>query len=186
VITHQLAEGIVFGPLDPWRAEEFAAHVERNREHLRPWISFASRVVDTATARAHLQIFADRRARDDGAMYGIWADGVLSGGALFRGFDAQVGVAEIGVWLAPELEGRGVIHAACRLMIDYAFRVRGLHRIEWHCDARNTRSRAAAVRLGMTHEGTTRSSWVVNGERIDSEIWAVLATEWPPPAPDGG
>jgi RimJ/RimL family protein N-acetyltransferase len=182
VITHQLADGVVFGPLEPWRAEEFAAHVDRHRAHQLTWSVFASRVVDTATARAHLQLFADRRARDEGAIYGIWADGVLSGGALFRGFDAHIGVAEIGVWLAPELEGRGLINATCRLMIDYAFGVRGLHRIEWHCDARNTRSRAAAARLGMTHEGTTRSSFVVNGERIDSEIWAVLASEWPPPA----
>ena len=180
MITHQLAEGVVLGPLEPWRAAEFAAHVEKIRDHLRPWIVFASTVVDVETARKHLQRYADRLARDEAVMLGIWADGVLAGGVLFRGFDAHMGVAELGVWLDPALEGRGLINTACRLMIDYAFRVRGLHRVEWHCDARNARSRAAAARLGMTHEGTARSSFVVNGERIDSETWAVLATEWPP------
>jgi RimJ/RimL family protein N-acetyltransferase len=105
-------------------------------------------------------------------------DGVLAGGTLFRGFDAHIGTAEIGVWLDPAVEGRGLIQAACRLMIDYAFLVRGLHRVEWYCAPHNARSRAAAARLGMTHEGTLRSSYVVNGERIDSEVWAVLAPDW--------
>ena len=180
MITHALADGVVFGPLEPWRAEEFAAAVEQARDHLRPWVPFATKVVDVPSARALLQRYADLRARDEGAMFGIWAEGLLCGGTLFRNFDTTIGVAEIGVWLDPAAEGRGLIQTACRLMIDYAFRVRGLHRVEWWCDALNTRSRAAAQRLGMTHEGTTRSSYVVDGRRIDSEVWGVLATEWPP------
>ena len=65
-------------------------------------------------------------------------------------------------------------------MIDYAFHVRGLSRIEWYCGTENTRSKAAAERLGMTYEGTLRSSFAVDGRRLDSEVWAVLASDWPP------
>jgi RimJ/RimL family protein N-acetyltransferase len=180
VITHQLADGVEFGLLDPWRAEEFAAHVERAREHLRPWIPFASTVFDGAAARELLQRFADMRARDTGGVYGIWVDGVLNGGTLFRNLDPVLGVVEIGVWLDPSAQGRGLIKTAVSYMIDYFFRVRRLHRVEWYCAPENVRSRAVAARLGMTLEGTTRSSFVVNGRRMDSEIWAVLADEWPP------
>jgi RimJ/RimL family protein N-acetyltransferase len=180
VITHQLAEGVVFGPLEPWRASEFADAVQAAREHLRPWIPFASRVVDEPTAREVLQSYADKHARDEGAMFGIWVDEVLRGGTLFRTFDAGMGVAEIGVWLDPSAEGRGLVNAACQYMIDYAFRTRGLRRVEWFCDPTNARSRAAAARLGMSYEGTMRSSFVVEGRRVDSEVWAVLADEWPP------
>jgi RimJ/RimL family protein N-acetyltransferase len=183
VLTHRLADGIVLGPLEPWQAEEFAAAVERARDHLRPWIPFATRVVDAATARELLQRFADKRAEDTGAMFGIWADGVLVGGTLFPSFNPAMGVAEIGVWLDPSVEGRGLIQAACRLMIDYVFRARGMHRVEWRCDPRNERSRAAATRLGLTYEGTLRSNFVVDGHRTDSEVWAVLASEWPTAAP---
>ena len=63
-------------------------------------------------------------------------------------------------------------------MIDWAFRVRGMKRVEWFCAPVNERSKAAAARLGMTHEGTLRSSFVVNGVRQDSEVWSVLAEEW--------
>jgi RimJ/RimL family protein N-acetyltransferase len=30
----------------------------------------------------------------------------------------------------------------------------------------------------MTYEGTRRSDFVLNGERHDSEIWSILASEW--------
>jgi RimJ/RimL family protein N-acetyltransferase len=85
---------------------------------------------------------------------------------------------EIGVWLDPSVEGRGLITKAVTHMIDYAVRVRGIKRVEWYCAPANVRSKAAAARLGMTYEGTLRSSFVVNGVRLDSEVWSVLAEEW--------
>jgi RimJ/RimL family protein N-acetyltransferase len=63
-------------------------------------------------------------------------------------------------------------------MIDYAVRERGMKRVEWLCAPANARSKAAAARLGMTHEGTLRSSFVIDGKRLDSEVWSVLADEW--------
>ena len=173
-----LGDDAHLAPLEPWRAAEFLAAVQRSREHLRPWIPFAHRVVDEATAREHLQRFAHLQARYSGAFYGIWVGGVLSGGTLFRGFDAAMGVAEVGVWLAPDAVGRGLVTAAVRHMLDYAFRVRGLSRVEWFCNPAIERSRAAAARLGLTYEGTLRSSFVVAGRRQDSEVWAILAEEW--------
>src|SRR5262245_23591978 len=129
MFSQPLAEGVVLAPLEPWQAKEFAASVDRAREHLRPWIPFASRVVDEATARELLQRFANKRAEDSGAMFGIWVDGQLCGGTLFRSFDAALGVAEVGVWLDPAAQGRGLIKSAVSCMIDYAFTVRGLSRV---------------------------------------------------------
>jgi len=165
--------------LEPWHAHEVFAHIDAAREHLRPWIPTASRVVDVETAGEFLQYFADQQARDTGRLYGIWVDGRLSGGTLFKNFDTRIGIAEIGVWLAPDAEGRGLIAMAVRHMIDWAFRDRGLYRIEWRNSPDNPRSRAVAKRLGLTHEGTLRGDFMVNGNRQDSDVWAVLAHEWP-------
>jgi ribosomal-protein-serine acetyltransferase len=178
VLALQLGNGAEVRALESWHADEFAAHVERVREHLKPWIPFASRVIDVATARELLQDFADRQARDTGRMFGIWIDDQLSGGVLFRDFDAQGGVCEIGVWLAPGAEGRGVITATVRHMLDWAFRVRGIQRVEWNNSPDNVRSQAVAKRLGLTCEGIRRSDFVVNGQRQDSETWSILAHEW--------
>jgi ribosomal-protein-serine acetyltransferase len=182
VFAYPLGDGAELRPLEPWRAEEFAAHVDRVRDHLAPWVPFASRVVDAVSARQLLQRFADKQARDEGAMYGIWQSGTLIGGTLFRSFDAQTGMCEIGVWLAPEAEGKGLVTKAVRHMIDWAVTVRGIARVEWHTDPDNARSRAVAQRLGMTLEGVLRSSFPINDERRDTEVWSLLASEWTPPA----
>jgi RimJ/RimL family protein N-acetyltransferase len=174
----RLDERAELRPLEPWQAGEFAAAVDRAREHLRPWIPFASRVVDFDSARELLQRFADKQAADTGAMYGIWVDGALRGGTLFRTFDTATSVCEIGVWLDPSVQGRGLVQRAVTHMIDHAVRVRGMKRVEWLCAPANQRSKAVAVRLGMTHEGTLRSSFVIEGRRVDSEVWSVLADEW--------
>src|ERR1041384_5941235 len=94
-----LAEGTELRTLEPWHAAEFLAPVDRAREHLRPWLPWSTMFVDLPSAQAYLQSYADKQAADEGRLYGIWADGVLIGGTLFRTFDATMGVCEVGVWL---------------------------------------------------------------------------------------
>jgi RimJ/RimL family protein N-acetyltransferase/SAM-dependent methyltransferase len=180
-MLYPLGDGAGLGPLEPWHAEEFADSVARAREHLAPWIPFAHRVTDVESARAFLQRFAEAHAADTRHLFGIWRGGRLVGGVMFPTFDARTGNCEIGVWLSPQAQGRGLITGAVRVLIDWAFRTRGMSRIEWNTDPRNTRSRAVAQRFGVTFEGVRRSNHPVAGERQDSEIWSILAHEWTPP-----
>lgn len=105
---------------------------------------------------------------------------------LFRVFEAGTGNCEVGCWLEPSAAGRGLVTTACPILIDWAVRDRGMHRVEWRASAANTRSLAAAERLGMTREGVLRQSYPHRGVRQDTEVWAVLAHEWPPPAAADG
>jgi ribosomal-protein-serine acetyltransferase len=165
--------------LEPWNAAEFAAFTERNREFLAPWLPWATSVVDPATARAFLGRYAERQAADAGRIYGIWDGPDLVGGTLFRVFDTASGVCELGVWLAPEATGRGLVTRAARHMIDWAVGERGMSKVEWLCAVDNLASRAVASRLGMTCEGTMRKAFPINGTRVDIQRWAILAEEWP-------
>jgi len=158
--------------------EEFFAHIERARASVDPWIPWASFSPDLDSARATLQRYADRQASDSGRIHGIWLEGTLVGGVMFPRFDARTGNCEIGVWTEPAGRGHGLVTAAARLLVDYAFRERGMHRIEWITTPANERSRAVARRLGMSLDGVLRSEWVHNGERHDSEVWSLLSTEW--------
>ncbi|GAA4930010.1 GNAT family N-acetyltransferase [Actinoplanes utahensis] len=173
-----LTESAQLRPLEPWQAKEFLAHMDRARETVDPWIPWASRSHDLASATATLQRYADGTARDAQRLYGIWLDGTLVGGTMFVAFDAEVGNCEIGVWLEPAATGRGLVTRAVRVLIDWAFRTRGLHRAEWHCNPDNVDSSNVARRLGMKREGLLREAYPWNGKRNDTEIWAILAHEW--------
>ena len=165
-------------PLEPWQAPEFLAHIDRAREFVDPWIPWASRSTDLDSARATLQRFADLQARDAGRAWGIWLAGTLVGGVMFVSFDADRGVAEAGCWLERAGTGRGLVTAAMGELLDWAFRTRGLHRVEWKCRTDNEASKAVAQRLGMWLEGRLREEFEYLGVRHDTQLWAILATEW--------
>ena len=173
-----LSSGASLRPLEPWRAEEFAAHLDRAREHLRPWVGPSFVTVDVAGARATLGRYAERAARDGAGIYGIWADDVLVGGVMFVEFSSATGVFEIGCWLEPGAEGHGHITSAVRELLAYAFDERGMHRAEWRCRSDNGRSSAVARRLGMTLEGVLREAWPVGDVFYDKQVWSLLASEW--------
>jgi ribosomal-protein-serine acetyltransferase len=178
VFSIDLGGGAELRPLEPWQAEEFLAHMDRARESVDPWIPWASVSTDVDTARTTLQRYADLQARDAGRLFGIWQEGTLVGGCMFVSFDAGSGNAEVGCWLEPAATGRGLITRAVRLLIDWAFHTRGLHRIEWHCRTDNLASSAVAGRLGLTREATLRANYPWQGVRHDTEIWAILAPDW--------
>jgi len=178
MLSYPIADGAELRALEPWNAAEFAAHVDHARDHLAPWILFAAAVTDVDSARQFLQRFADEQAADGGRIYGIWLDGELVGGTLFRTFDTRSGVCEVGVWLSPQAEGRGLITRAVRHMIDWAIRDRGMSRVEWRTVPHNARSQAVAKRLGMTLDGVLREDFPLGGVRHNSEVWSMLAHEW--------
>ncbi|MFK4068199.1 GNAT family N-acetyltransferase [Streptomyces sp. NPDC029674] len=186
MFTLPLGDQAQLRPLEPWQAPEFLAHIDRARPTVDPWIPWATFSTDLDSATATLQRYADRLAADGGRIYGIWLDGTLVGGVMFTRFDADTGVCEIGCWLERTAEGRGLVTRACRELIDWAFRERGMSRVEWWAGAGNTRSTEAARRLGMTREGVLRRRYPYRGERQDSEVWSVLREEWPPTGETSG
>ncbi|HEY4267398.1 MAG TPA: GNAT family protein [Galbitalea sp.] len=190
MFTAHLTPDAELRPLEPWQAEEFAAHMDRAREHIRPWVGPSFVTTDVDGARATLQRYADATARDGNRIFGIWLNTspvepvetsptrTLVGGVMFVEFSAAAGTCEIGCWLEPSAEGHGLITAACRMLLTYAFEERNLHRAEWRCRADNVRSSAVAERLGMTLEGVLREAWKLGDTFHDKQVWSVLNGEY--------
>jgi RimJ/RimL family protein N-acetyltransferase len=171
-------DGAELRPLEPWQAEEFLAHMDRGRDYIGEHVPLPSVVTDLQSARTFLQVYADKQAADSGRLYGIWLDGKLVGGMMFRLFDAAAGNCEAGCWLEPSVVGRGLVMRACRVLIDWAVDERGIHRVNWLVSSANTASIKVAERLGMTRDGVLREEYLYRGVRQDTEVWSVLAPEW--------
>ncbi len=70
------------------------------------------------------------------------------------------------------------MHETLRAVLDYAFSVLDLHRIEADVDPRNTASVRILERLGFQREGYLRERWQVNGEVQDSLFYGLLRPDW--------
>jgi ribosomal-protein-serine acetyltransferase len=172
------ADGAELCPLQPWQAEEFLAHVDRGREFIGRFNALPDVVTDLVAAREFLTAYAGKEAADAGLIRGIRLDGTLVGAVILRRMDVPRGTAEAGCWLEPAAVGRGLVTRAARLLIDWAIRERGIHRVEWWVSAGNAPSIAVARRLGMHKEAALRQSYPYRGQRHDEEIWSVLAPDW--------
>ncbi|HEY8053032.1 MAG TPA: GNAT family protein [Steroidobacteraceae bacterium] len=88
---------------------------------------------------------------------------------------------EIGyTWLSARAIRTAANTEAKLLMLSHAFEVWGVHRVCFHTDARNERSRAALARIGASFEGILRAHRLA-ADLIprDSARFSIVAAEWP-------
>lgn len=95
-----------------------------------------------------------------------------------HGLDSVAGAGEVGLFLVPDHWGRGHGTEAARLVVDWAFRERRLHRVVARVVAGNDRSARIWEALGFTREATLREAAFHEGEHVDQHLYAVLEDEW--------
>jgi RimJ/RimL family protein N-acetyltransferase len=88
---------------------------------------------------------------------------------------------EIGyTWLAASAVRTAANTEAKLLMLGHAFESWGVHRVCFHTDVRNARSRAALERIGAKFEGVLRAHRLaVDLVPRDSARYSMVAAEWP-------
>jgi ribosomal-protein-serine acetyltransferase len=84
----------------------------------------------------------------------------------------------IGYWLDEGQQGKGLMTAAVRLLVDHALSVWQLNRVEIIVATENRRSRAIPERLGFREEGMLQQYQFVNGRYLDCVSYSMLAADW--------
>ncbi len=153
--------------------------MDRGREFIgRPHRPGGRGGPDLDGARAWLKSYADKRGADAGSVHGIWLDGKLVGGLLFRVLGHPGGVCEAGCWLEPAAAGRGTGHArdagAARLGLRGARHAPG--GVVRLLGQRAEHQRGPAARHDP--RGRAPRELPAPGVRASTEIWALLAPEW--------
>jgi len=106
--------------------------------------------------------------------------GKAAGVACYANITPAMGVIEVAALVfSPLLQRKPAATEAHYLLMRRAFDELGYRRYEWKCDSHNMPSRAAALRLGFTYEGTFRQAMVVRGRNRDSMYFSITDREWP-------
>lgn len=165
-----------------WRSDDADAlleAVDESREHVAPWMSWAT----SDYGRRDAVTFLERSDEQ-------WRDGVAFNFAILSPHDGVIGSIslmarigpgglEIGYWLHPAYTGRGIVTRAVADLAEEAFRI-GAERVEIVHDVANTRSGAIPRRLGFT-EVERRSppqEALTPGEDGVDVVWRCVAREW--------
>jgi RimJ/RimL family protein N-acetyltransferase len=95
-------------------------------------------------------------------------------------------IGKAGLWRFPEIGfilrsdhwGRGYAKEALGLVLDRAFQVHGLARVEADVDPRNQASLALLEGLGFRETGRKDKTWLVGGQWFDSVYLELQAAAW--------
>ena len=86
--------------------------------------------------------------------------------------------AYLGYQLFGGFTGNGYMTEAVELVLQYAFNVLGLHRVEANVQPENKPSIAVLERCGFSREGFSRRYLKIAGRWRDHERWAILKEDW--------
>ncbi len=111
--------------------------------------------------------------------FGIVPDGMDAAVGLFqvRQSVPDFESAEWGFALGSAYWGSGVFMAGAQLVLDFAFDVIGVHRLEARAAVQNGRGNGALRKVGALQEGILRRSFLRNGAHLDQVLWAILSSD---------
>lgn len=158
-------------------AEEIAAVVDANRAYLTPWMPWAP-ANTVETTRQYIQTCLDQFAKNNGFQAGLFFNGAYVGGIGFHFVDWPNLKTSMGYWITQGMQGRGIMTRAVAAMIEHAFGVWKLNRVEIRAAVENARSRAIPERLGFRQEGICRQMEKFEGMFRDHVVYGLLASEW--------
>jgi ribosomal-protein-serine acetyltransferase len=178
MFQRQVQDGVYLQLLEERHAEQVFAVVDRERAYLREWLPWVDKTTEVEYTANFIKISLDQFARQQGIAAGIWRGGEFIGGIGTHNTDWVNRKVEIGYWLASGFQGRGIVTAGCRALINDAFREWKLNRVEIHCATGNEKSCAIPKRLGFHFEGTLREAQLLRGSYLDINVYSMLSGEW--------
>ncbi|MET7752923.1 GNAT family protein [Micromonospora sp. NPDC005367] len=150
---------------------EFIAAARRSRELHHPWLAAPDTPEDYA---AYLR--KNRRRENDGYLICDRGSGAIAGYANISGIVlGALRGGYLGYAAFLPYSGTGHASAGVRLVIEHAFTVLGLHRLEANIQPGNEPSKRMAQRLGFRLEGFSPDYLFVGGVWRDHERWAITA-----------
>jgi len=137
-----------------------------NREELWQWYQQAKE--DEAAGKAIPFLIQDNQTHE------------IMGSTRILDLDAVNRKAEIGwTWINPKYFGTKVNTEAKLLLLNYAFNVLRLNRIQFRADERNMRSRRAILKLGATFEAVLRNfKQRKDGSVGNAILFSIISSEW--------
>ena len=154
--------------------------IDASLGELRPWMPWAAAEPEPIDAKiARLRQFRGRFDLGEDFIYGVFdaSERECLGGT---GLHTRQGpmMREIGYWIATAHTKKGLATEASSALVQVAFRVDGVTRVEIRCDPDNAASAAVARKVGMKLEGTRRADTVrPDGSVRDTLVFAAIKAE---------
>ena len=160
-------------------AEKIYEAISSNREYLQIWLPFAASLKSAEDEKVFLNSVLSIPAEERDFVYIIEENNSKICGIVgFHFSDFTNHRTEIGYWLLPEYQHRGIMTTCVRDLCRWAVDNRQMNRIQIRCAVGNQPSNAIPLRLGFHLEGIERDGeLMISGNYTDLNVYSILKRE---------
>jgi ribosomal-protein-serine acetyltransferase len=173
-----VGEGLILKNLRQESAPVIFKSIDLNRQHLRNWLPFVDNTWKVEDTEIFIKSILEASGPKRDLVYEIWHHDEFAGLIALKEIDRWNKRSELGYWLLPHFEGKGIMTSCCKSLIDCAYHNMGLHRIQIKAGVGNSRSSRIPEKLGFKLEGIERSGEKFSDHYIDLEVFSMLREEW--------
>lgn len=173
-INHDL----VLRMITPEDAEKVFALTDASREYLKewlPWLDFTKELADT---KVYIESCIKGHEANSSLSLVILFKNEIVGIAGFNAINPSNKIGTIGYWLNEGAQGHGIMTKTVKALLQYAFEILKLHKVEIRVAEANHKSRAIPERLGFMQEGTIRAAEWLYDHYVNHVIYGMLVSEW--------
>lgn len=168
--------------LTPLKNEDYdhLVHFASNEPEL--WTYSLVQASSPEKLKKYMEIALDGRKNKNAYAFVVFDKRTNQYAGSTRFYDIQMEFATLQLgftWYGKEFQGTGLNKNCKYLLLEFAFEVLNMERVEFRADNENKRSINAMKSIGCTVEGILRSNTPKpNGERRDSIVLSILKDEW--------
>ena len=168
----------VLRPFERRDAAAFACSVREAAAAADHWLSWAEETYSEEDARTWFRTAAIAHKAGTSHEYGIFslAEEAFIGGAGLNRIDPYNRMANLGYWVRPARRREGVACECASALVEYAFTVLDLQRIEVVIALGNDVSARVARKIGAQLECVAQNRLRVRGQPVPAYVFALIAS----------
>ncbi|MBO9152929.1 GNAT family N-acetyltransferase [Chitinophaga sp. GCM10012297] len=152
-------------------------HCRKTLRKFLPWVDYNT---NEEHSLRFIELMMRKADEQEAVAFGIWFNNQLCGVIDLHDWDHTLQKAEIGYWITPEAQGRGIVTQSCKTLIGYAFAAMRLNKVEIRFVLQNEKSAQIPIKLGFAKEGILRQSAKLHGQYVDMVVMGMLRKDWKP------
>lgn len=179
MFTKNVSQEIQLALVEPSFASHYYAIVKAQREDLGQWLAWPRHADSEAFFAAFIQKALHDYAEGKSMTCAILYRGSLVGNISYNSISHSLKKVEIGYWLSKEARGKGIVTACVRHLVDHAFDVLGMEKVQISAAVDNRPSRKVCERLGFELEGIITRNENLNGRVVDHAVYGLTPISRP-------
>ncbi len=159
-------------------AEIIFNKIRTSKEHLGQWLPWVRQLTAVEEVEDYIKQTTDSVCPKKDHPFEIWYKNDFAGIITLKEVDQMNRKSELGYWLIKEYEGKGLMIRSCEVILDYAFEMLELNKIQIKCSVENIRSCNIPKQLKFSFEGIEREGELLQNRFVDLKVYSLLKKEW--------